>query len=267
MQDRWSAVTALADASRRVLYEYVRRQGHPVSREEAGDATGMSRGLAAFHLDKLVEAGLLRADYQPPPDQPRGRGRAPKVYQPAGDGLAVTIPERRYELIAEILADAVADDPHHAEDAARRHARQHGNEIGTPLAAGGVDLCAALRALGFEPRLDPPHRMLLDNCPFHALAARHTALVCGINHAFLTGLIEGMHATDVQANLVPRPGACCVELVTATPAGSTGAGTLPHGGSEPGGGSEPRGGSEPGGGSDRAVRRGPPRCDGDVKVF
>src|SRR5690349_4479870 len=112
--DRWTAVTALADPSRRALYDYVRRQDHPVSREEAADAAQISRGLAAFHLDKLVEAGLLGARYEPPAGQPRGRGRAPKVYQPVGDGVTVTIPERRYQLMAEILADAVADDPSRA---------------------------------------------------------------------------------------------------------------------------------------------------------
>ena len=83
MADPWTAVVALADNSRRALYEYVRRADHPVSREEAGQATGISRGLAAFHLDKLVETGLLRARHEAPPDQPRGRGRAPKVYEAA----------------------------------------------------------------------------------------------------------------------------------------------------------------------------------------
>src|SRR3954469_2534918 len=108
MTDRWTAVATLVDASRRALYDYVRRQDHPVGREEAAEATAMSRGLAAFHLDKLVDVGLLTARSEAPADQPRGRGRAAKVYEPLGDGLAVTIPERHYELIADILADAVA---------------------------------------------------------------------------------------------------------------------------------------------------------------
>jgi predicted ArsR family transcriptional regulator len=217
MQDRWNAVTALADPSRRALYDYVRHQGHPVSREEAADAQRMSRGLAAFHLDKLVDAGLLRARYEAPADQPRGRGRAPKVYEPAGDSLSVTIPERRYQLIAEILADAVAEDPAHVDDAAHRHAGRRGRSMGAQLADGGSDLVAALDRLGFEPRPDAGGRVLLHNCPFHALATRHTALVCGLNHAFVTGLVEGLGATGVQARLVPRPGACCVELATAEP--------------------------------------------------
>ena len=203
-------MTALADPSRRALYEYVCRQSHPVSREKAADAVGMSRGLAAFHLDKLVDAGLLRARYQAPPGQPRGRGRAPKVYQAAASELAITIPERRYELIAEILADAVDDDPAHAAEAAHRHAHQRGHAVGTRLR--GTALLDVLAGLGFEPDRGEP--TVLRNCPFHALASRHTALVCGLNRAFLTGLVDGLGTDGVQARLAPRPGACCVELYT-----------------------------------------------------
>ncbi len=205
-------MTALADTSRRTLYDYVRRQGDPVSREEAAAACHMSRSLAAFHLDKLVAAGLLRARYQAPPGQPRGRGRSPKVYQAADNDLAITIPERRYELIAEILADAVVDDPANADDAARRHAEQRGRLLGSQLR--GTALLDVLAGLGFEPE---PERecgtaTVLRNCPFHALAARQTALVCGLNHAFLTGLIDSLNVTQVHARLAPRAGACCVEL-------------------------------------------------------
>src|SRR4051794_41555096 len=118
MHDRWNAVTTLSDPSRRALYDYVRRQDHPVGRDEAATATAMSRGLAAFHLDKLVDAGLLTARYATPAGRPRGRGRAPKVYESTGDGLAVTIPERRYELIADILAEAGAGGEQPAPEAA-----------------------------------------------------------------------------------------------------------------------------------------------------
>jgi predicted ArsR family transcriptional regulator len=211
VHDRWTAVTALADPSRRALYDHVRRQTHPVTREEAADAVGMSRGLAAFHLDKLVDAGLLSADYQAPPDQPRGRGRAPKVYRAAADGLTISIPERRYELIAEILADAVDEDPAHAGEAARRCAHQRGLAIGTGLR--GATPLDALAGLGFEPDRGEP--TVLHNCPFHVLAAQHTALICGLNHAFVTGLVDGLGAGEVQARLAPRPGACCVELTRA----------------------------------------------------
>jgi predicted ArsR family transcriptional regulator len=219
VNDQWSVVVALADASRRSLYDYVRRQDHPVAREEAADATGMSRNLAAFHLDKLVETGLLAARYEAPPGRPRGRGRAPKVYETVGDGLTVTVPARRYELIAEILADAVAESPSQSFEAALELAAARGREVGQELRNSGRDLLAGLTDLGFEPELqseldEQPDLVLLRNCPFHALAGRQTALVCGLNHRFLQGLVDGLRAERVEANLAPRSGACCVELVS-----------------------------------------------------
>ena len=204
-EDPWTGVTALVDPSRRALYEHVRRAGHPVSREEAADAVGISRGLAAFHLDKLVDAGLLRATYA----AGQLRGRPPKVYEATDEGVVLSVPERRYQLIAEILADAVADDPSDAERGAVRQARRQGRAVGA--AQQGTDLFAALGRLGFEPS-QQEGRVLLHNCPFHALAARHTELVCGLNHAFLGGLVQGMQATGVRARLAPHPGRCCVEL-------------------------------------------------------
>lgn len=220
----WQAAAALIDPVRRALYDYVRRQDHPVTREQAADATSISRSLAAFHLDKLVDTGLLHAHTQAEPDQPRGRGRAPKVYQPADDGLTLTIPERHYELIAAILADAVAEEPADSAEAARRVAyvrgRRRGHDLTTQPATGSQPLNAAAHALaglGFEPDLDRPDRLTLRNCPFHALAVNQPDLVCGLNHAFIRGLLDGLGAEELQAHLAPRPGACCVEIKEPTP--------------------------------------------------
>jgi predicted ArsR family transcriptional regulator len=205
MNDRWTAVATLSDPSRRILYDYVRRQDHPVGREEAAAATAMSRGLAAFHLDKLVDAGLLNARYETPGGRPRGRGRAPKVYQPAGDGLSVTIPQRRYELIADILAEAL--------DAGREPAREVAAQVAyrRGYALAGTDVVGVLGDLGFEPG-DEGGAITLHNCPFHVLAARHTELVCGLNLAFVTGLVAGLGVTGLDPVLAPRPGRCCVQL-------------------------------------------------------
>jgi predicted ArsR family transcriptional regulator len=213
MEDRWRAVAALVDRTRRTLFDYVRRQNRPVSREEAAEAQGMSRGLAAFHLDKLVDVGLLRARYQAPTGWPRGRGRTPKVYESAQDSLAISIPERRYQLIAEILTDALDEDPADVAGAAHRQARRRGVDLGEQLRdeRSNADLMNALAELGFEPLPDAGGQVLLRNCPFHALAARHASLVCGLNLAFVGGLVDGL-AAGLRANLVPRPGACCVTL-------------------------------------------------------
>jgi predicted ArsR family transcriptional regulator len=192
MPDRWDAVATLVDPSRRALFDYVRRQDHPVGREEAAGATGVSRGLAAFHLDKLVEAGLLTARYEAPAG-PRGRGRTPKVYEASAD-VMVTIPERRDALIADVLAESFLrqEDPGLV---AHRLGAEHA-------------VCD-LAALGFEPRREGD-LIALDNCPFHALAARHGDLICGIALNF----VKGMTDADPTHEAVPSPipGGCCVAV-------------------------------------------------------
>lgn len=206
----WQAVTALVDQVRRALYDYVRSQDHPVTRDEAAEAQGISRNLAAFHLDKLVGAGLLQARYAAPADQPRGRGRTPKVYEVAPGCIALAIPERRYDLIGGILAQAVADEPTDARSAALRLARRRGVAIGRQI-DGDKPIMAVLAELGFEPAGDDD-LIRLRNCPFHELAAQQTELVCGLNQAFLAGLLGELGRTDLDARLAPSPGACCVQI-------------------------------------------------------
>jgi predicted ArsR family transcriptional regulator len=205
-------VAALVDPVRRALYEHVRRQRRAVTREDAAQAVDVSRNLAAFHLDKLVEVGVLRARYEAPAE-PRGPGRAPKVYEVVGDGLSLTVPERHYELAGMILADAIASDPSDAGAAAHRYAAALGNAIGagTPRSRGaGTERAArALADLGYEPRRDGLD-IVLDNCPFHTLATRQTALICGINVDFVAGLLVGLGCDALSAELRPRPGGCCV---------------------------------------------------------
>jgi predicted ArsR family transcriptional regulator len=232
---RWQAVAALVDPVRRALYDYVCGQDHPVTREEAADARALSRNLTAFQLDTLVDAELLRARDEAPGDQPRGRGRTPKVSEPAGDGLSITVPQRQYERVGQILADAVAEAPTDAATAAARLAFEHGRRSGQ---AGPVLLttagqlsrtapdqlsrtAAVLADLGFEPRrqrpVGGPVTLSLRNCPFHRLAVRQPELVCGLSHAFVRGLLAGLGASTLTAALAPSPGACCV-VVRAGPA-------------------------------------------------
>jgi predicted ArsR family transcriptional regulator len=223
---RWQAVAALVDPVRRALYDHVRRQGHPVSREEAAEAVAISRNLSAFHLDKLVDAGLLRARYEAPAGQPRGRGRAPKVYEPADGTLTMSVPPRQYELVGEILADAVAGEPSDARAAAARHAADVGRDIGAAHRGPAGDLAddvsatyAALTDLGFEPRRDVTGELSLGNCPFHGLAMRHPELVCGLNEALISGLLDGLGAQGLCARPQPDPGSCCVRVSSAATKG------------------------------------------------
>jgi predicted ArsR family transcriptional regulator len=218
------AIAALDDELRRGMYAFIRAAGRPVTRDEAAAAVGISRKLAAFHLDKLVEVGALQAHYGQPGGT-RKVGRAPKVYQPSGADIQVSIPPRSHEMLAGILLDAVLAQ-HEGEEAAGlalRVAGQRGEALGAAergqarpgrlgteraltLISGLLERC------GFEPARQAPGCVRLRNCPFHPLVGRAPEMVCGINQAFLAGVVAGLDAPTVEAALRPHRGECCVEL-------------------------------------------------------
>lgn len=221
-----TAVAVLADESRGVMYDYIRRQPHPVTRDEAAAEAGISRKLAAFHLEKLVGAGLLHAEPQPPPTGARRRpGRVPKAYRPTGAELSVSIPERRLDLLGEVLVDAVAAvaDAGAVREAALAVAHQRGTEFGVAerterrLGRTGAERAlhlarGVLERMGYVPYRADDGALRLRNCPFHPLAARQRELVCAMNRELIDGLLRGLGNTTVGAALAPRPGECCVEL-------------------------------------------------------
>ena len=221
-----AALSGLGDPVRRRLYEFVSQRGEPVGRDEAAAATGIGRPLAAYHLDKLVRLGLLTATYQRQPGRRGpGAGRPAKLYARSGSEFVASVPPREYELAARLLAAAVTADP---DGACRAEllaaAGQFGGELARGPGGGGgaADARPAieslLRAHGFEPWLDSAGSVRLRNCPFHQLAARHPALVCGMNLALIKGLAESLAPGDLRPVLDPRPGCCCVTVHTSRPA-------------------------------------------------
>ncbi|HEY4023017.1 MAG TPA: transcriptional regulator [Pseudonocardiaceae bacterium] len=217
------AVAALEDQLRRGMYAYIRQASRPVSRDEAAGAVGISRKLAAFHLDKLVEAGVLSAHYAPLSGI-RKVGRSPKVYEPSGLDIRVNIPQRQHELLAAILLDAVlAEDDESARAAAVRVAQDSGAALGReeqrrskPGRLGterALTLVAqVLSGHGFTPRRESPDRLRLRDCPFHPLSGKAPGFVCEVNRSFCAGVLAGLDATTVTAVLEPKAGSCCVEL-------------------------------------------------------
>lgn len=227
--EQFSAVAALSDEVRWSLYRFVRQQSRPVTREEAARAARISVKLAAFHLDKLVARGLLRADQEVPHGVRRRVGRAPKRYAVSGLEVSFSLPERRYELIGEILIDSVvqaATNPRGESSAelARRVAWERGEELGAKarddrrLGRTGPERTIAtaealLDEIGYEPTDDGSGGLLLRNCPFHALVDRAPELVCSINAALVDGMLRGIGNETVRADLVPEEGICCVRVV------------------------------------------------------
>jgi predicted ArsR family transcriptional regulator len=225
LDQQLAGLAGLGDPIRRALYHHVVGRGVPVSRDDAAKAVGISRPLAAYHLDKLVDDGLLEARYHRRSGRRGpGAGRPAKHYVRADRQIELSLPARDYGVLAELLAGAVEADPSGAAQAAfNRAAAALGSELGGEAAAqvapGGdpARVRAALRQVlagrGYEPYEDADGTIRLRNCPFDRIAAHHRQLVCEANLAMLeslTGHLDG--DPPVHAVLDPRPGQCCVAL-------------------------------------------------------
>jgi predicted ArsR family transcriptional regulator len=218
------AVAALADPVRRSVFELIRSVPGAITREDAAGAVGISRKLAAFHLDKLVRVGLVAVDTAA---AAAGRvGRRPRVYRfAAATDVQVSIPARKPQLLARLLLEAVTCQ-RPGEDgvaAALRVSRQRGHDMGSaerearrPGLLGAeralTSLSDLLIGLGYEPSRPSPRSVQFRSCPFHPLAAESPEVTCGIHHAYISGLVEGLGASAVEAVLVPGSDACCVEV-------------------------------------------------------
>jgi predicted ArsR family transcriptional regulator len=212
-----TAVALLDEPVRRRLYEWVCTQARPVGREEAARETGVSRPLAAFHLDRLAEAGLLDAGYQRLTGRSGpGAGRPARVYWRSQREFALSFPPRQYELVADVFATALQeigggqpprelrDAAHDAGEQLARNAPEHGS---------GGGLFGVLEAAGYEPATEADGTIRLRNCPFDALVDEHRPLVCGTNLALAEGIVDGARrpgTTDYEPRIDSQPGFCCV---------------------------------------------------------
>jgi predicted ArsR family transcriptional regulator len=214
-----ASLSSLDDPVRCRLYEVVRERTEPVGRDEAAAAAGVGRALAAYHLDKLVEAELLTASYQRPPGRSGpGAGRPAKLYSRSDREFTVTVPPREYELAARLLIQAVESDPSGQSRAALRDAaRRFGAELSCRFQRGNASLEVALARHGYEPQRGKDGVIRLRNCPFRQLAEHHKDVVCGMNLGLIEGIVAGLGGDGLRAVLDPRPGHCCVAIDAGQP--------------------------------------------------
>lgn len=216
----------LAEDTRRAVYFAVRQASEPLSRKKVAAEVGIDTRLATFHLEKLLDAGLLSAHYKRPPGRSGpGAGRTAKYYQPADVEVAVTIPARDYRRLGEALVRAVADtgEDEETREAVRRIAREQGRSDGTALRrqqrlrrpgrARTLDVVTRLlHRQGYEPYRSGD-TVALGNCPFHRLAQLAPELVCTVNQAYIRGALEGLGGVMLPTVLAcRRPGDCCVQV-------------------------------------------------------
>ncbi len=189
-------------------------------RPSAWPGTRRSSTSTGWRSDGLLDSEFARLSGRSGP----GAGRTSKLYRRADREIAVSLPDREYQLAGRLLADSVAESVASGEpvlDVLHRHAAAHGRTLGrTALAATATPESAtsalrlATRVLaghGYEPRPEG-ERVVLANCPFHALAKVQTELVCHMNEALVAGVAATLGPHCPQVTLDPKPGRCCVVL-------------------------------------------------------
>jgi predicted ArsR family transcriptional regulator len=218
------AVALLADPTRQRLYLYLRERQEPVGREEAARNTGVKPRLAAFHLDRMADAGLLEVEYRRLSGRVGpGAGRPAKLYSVSPRSFSVVIPQTRYALAASMMATALSDGGRGADgakslqDVATAVGESLGGEIRQQARTKGARQEAVqhkLKQLGYEPQVQDSGEWTMRNCIFSELSASHRELVCPMNAAFVTGLLDGAHVRSLHVEKRKTPPGCCVRLTS-----------------------------------------------------
>ena len=201
----------LDDPARRAAYLAVRTAGRPLTRAEVAAEVGISVRLAAFHLEKLLSEGFLEATYERH-ESSVGVGHPAKRYRPTALELEVSIPPRRYDLAAEILAEAMeSDSPDPPLKSLAEVAADYGRQIGRRTRArnSGGRLLTALNVIGYEPATSGDD-VVLRNCPFRHVAQARPEIICQMNLAFVAGIVAGTQSRSLRAILSPSTERCCV---------------------------------------------------------
>ena len=231
---RIAAVASLGDESRRKLFDYAASAGRAVSRDETASALGLPRSTASFQLDRLVQDGLLTVEFRKLGGRGGpGSGRPAKLYLAAVGEVAASVPDRNYDLAAELLVSAIEESTARggsAREALVRTAHARGlaaarakfGSAGQPDAQAGADFAGFLAAEGYRPEDDGEGGLVLLNCPFHRIAEGHTDVVCAMNGAFLGGAaagcgidpdrVQALAIDELRAQGAGLPAQCCARI-------------------------------------------------------
>jgi len=211
--------------SRGRVLDLLRGSGVPLTAAGVAQRCGLHPSTARFHLDALAEAGLAVRE---PVHESGAPGRPAVGYRAAGAGRAsAPSGERRYRLLAEMLASLVAglvDDP---AATAERAGREWGGFLTEPpppcqrpSAAGALaGLTGLLAGIGFDPQATTGKaggaaEVLLRACPFREVAREHQEVVCSLHLGVIRGALDRMRAPLAAGRLevFPEPGVCRVHL-------------------------------------------------------
>jgi len=198
--------------------------GEPVTVTDIASRVGLHPNTARFHLDGLVEQGLVQRETE----QRELPGRPRVLYSARADSPRAG--RRSYRLLAEILTSYLAGrtkQPGHAALQAGEAWGRFLTERPAPIrrvdaAAATQQLVDVLDEIGFAPEAVTNRRerqILLHHCPFREIAVEeHGTVVCAVHLGLMRGLLAELDAPIEAARLDPfvEPGLCITRLTGAS---------------------------------------------------
>ncbi len=210
--DRQQRLTAvLADGTRYGIYRSIVERPHDqVTVAEVAERFGLHPNVARMHLGKLEQAGLLETALR----KDGSGGRPARLYRLSDTVSSLSLPPRRYDVLADLALRALAEAGDlervaavcrvAGDDAAVAYATDHPD-----FRRGGRDeLVTAIVEVGEEVGMLPQVSwdddvLALDvrNCIFKELSSAQPDLVCVMHRAFLEGFIGRLAETGSAAAL------------------------------------------------------------------
>ncbi len=226
-------VAALGDATRRRVFFTVREADRLMGKDDVAEAVGITRRLAGFHLDKLVEQGFLRAEFQRRTGRTGpGAGRPAKLYALAQAEQDSRLEVKHYDLLAELLlrtmSDRSGEDP---QAVLERVGYEFGRELGeaerdagrSPSYSSTTDavmgVVGVLTRFGFGASVNEEGRITARMCPFEEMAKVDPQRVCGLDRAIWRGVLSAFNpdAQLASPSSTAQGDAACAALVVESP--------------------------------------------------
>lgn len=211
---------ALGESRARVLEALQTARG-PLGVGEVAKKVRLHPNTARFHLDGLVEQGLVDRN-----TEARDTPGRPRALYSAREGSAAA-GQRSYRLLAQILTSYLANTSRQPEKAALRAGEEWGRYLAErPAPYHRVDAASATQQLvetlddiGFAPEpvtAGRKRQILLHHCPFREAAEQNQEVVCSVHLGLMRGLLDGLGAPVKAETLDPfvEPDLCIAKLAT-----------------------------------------------------
>jgi predicted ArsR family transcriptional regulator len=181
---------ALGDPTRRAIFVHIAETPVPLTALDVGETFGVHRTVARAHLERLVEFGLLEADFR---HRSEG-GRPPKVYFRSRQRLSLELPARQYEVLSELLLGTLEQFGPAADLLVETAGLAYGRRLAETVCGEGPEASLEpLRRLGSKLEVTEDDDGLHVNvaaCLFRELSQRNPSLVCALDRAIITGLLS-----------------------------------------------------------------------------